>query len=158
MSPKTLLEARTERLESHRKDAVPIDEATRAHHDSLIGPVRLLNVDPDRDYLPFVQFIRRILVHLTVSSRTAWGTIGSYTCTLMFMRRTNLGKDVWDKLYPNSGIELLPFILAYIRDSPPAITLEERSPPESSWGSWHDNEIVISRELVAAYLDLEVHS
>ncbi|PBK71128.1 hypothetical protein ARMSODRAFT_1002984 [Armillaria solidipes] len=152
---KTLSETRAKRLASYHRDAVPIDENTRAHHDSLIGPVHLLNTDPDHDYFPLVQFIRRILVHLTVSSRSGWGTIGSYECTLMFMRRTNMGKDVWDDLYPNSGIDLLPFILSYIRDSPPAIVLEERTPPESSWGSWHDNEIMISRELVAAYLDLE---
>ncbi|PBK88580.1 hypothetical protein ARMGADRAFT_1084537 [Armillaria gallica] len=153
--PKTLSETRTKRLASYHRDAVPIDEETRTHHDSLIGPVHLLNVGLNRDYLPFVQFIRRILVHLTVSSRSGWGTIGSYECTLMFMRRTAMGKDVWDDLYPNSGIDLLPFILSYIQDSPPAIVLEERSPPKSFWGSWRDNEIVISCELVAAYLDLE---
>ncbi len=67
-----------------------------------------------------------------------------------------MGKDVWDDLYPNSGIDLLPFILSYIRDS--SIVLENQTPPESSWGSWHDNEIVISHELVMAYLDLEVRS
>ncbi|PBK79196.1 hypothetical protein ARMGADRAFT_1104633 [Armillaria gallica] len=153
--PTTLSETRAKRLASYHRDAVPIDEETRAHHDSLIGLVRLSNTDPDRDYLPFVQFIRRILVHLTVSSRSGWRTIGSYECTLMFMRRTAMGKDVWDDLYLNSGSELLPFILSYIRDSPPAIVLEERTPSESSWGSWHDNKIVISHELVAAYLDLE---
>ncbi|PBK65215.1 hypothetical protein ARMSODRAFT_978616 [Armillaria solidipes] len=54
-----------------------------------------------------------------------------------------MSKDVWNDLYPNSRIELLPFILS-ARDR-----VGETNP---SWSSLHDNV----RELVAAYLDLEM--
>ena len=91
---KTLSETRIGRL-AYYQDAVPIDEATRAHHDSLIGPVRLVNVDSDRDYFPYVQLIRRILVHLTVSAQYSTGTISSCTMMISILRRTRKGKVVW---------------------------------------------------------------
>ncbi|KAK0458216.1 uncharacterized protein EV420DRAFT_385569 [Desarmillaria tabescens] len=148
-------QTREEELKYYHEISEPIDEATFAHHNSLIKPIRLLNADPNRDYAPLVQFIRRILVHLTVSSKYCTGTIGSYTMMLWIMRRTPKGKVAMQSLYPNSGDEVLSYVLPYIRETPPAIVLEDRTPPECSWGSWRNNEIVISRELVTTYLNLE---
>ncbi|PBK71145.1 hypothetical protein ARMSODRAFT_65177 [Armillaria solidipes] len=102
MPPEVVYHPRTreKELESYFGASEPVDEATRAHHDALIGPVRLVNVDSDRDYSSFVQLIRRILVHLTVSARYSTWTIGSDTMIVSILRRTRKGKVVWKGSVP----------------------------------------------------------
>lgn len=70
--PKTLPETHIKRLASYHRDAVPIDEESRAHHDLLIRPIRLLNVvEPDCDYFPFVESVwvgnhRKLCMHADI--------------------------------------------------------------------------------------------
>ncbi|KAK0462934.1 uncharacterized protein EV420DRAFT_1639022 [Desarmillaria tabescens] len=157
-----------------------IDQATRSTHESLIQQLALFSEDRSRtrtediskqgDYPIFIRFIRNILVHLTVSSLHPGGTVDGFVVLLMALRLSGEGIDAWNQQAHQSD-EIMPNILSYIRDHPPAIVLIDTQAPEFehrtlcagqgySWGSVEKgndakNEFFISAELVEAYICLE---
>ncbi|KAK0436584.1 hypothetical protein EV421DRAFT_1980125 [Armillaria borealis] len=179
-TPNALLEAREARLAAHNKTfGGPIDEETRAYHNSLIKPVRLFIEEPSgqersevstqEDYQFFVQFVRRILIHLSVATLHLGSTAGAYEVVMMAIRQTDRGIDAFQKTQ-HAPVEIMTLVRSYIRHHPPAIVLvdtqEHKDCPshtseEFIWGfvgkddACSKNEIFISEELVNAYIRLQ---
>ncbi|PBK71507.1 hypothetical protein ARMSODRAFT_1071482 [Armillaria solidipes] len=179
-TPNALLEAREARLAAHNKTfGGPIDEETRAYHNSLIKPVRLFIEEPSgqersevstqEDYHFFVQFVRRILIHLSVATLHLGSTAGAYEVVMMAIKQTDRGIDAFQKTQ-HAPVEIMTLVRSYIRDHPPAIVLvdtqEHKDCPSHTsekftWGfvgkddACSKNEIFISEELVNAYIRLQ---
>ncbi|KAK0236628.1 hypothetical protein EDD85DRAFT_1006354 [Armillaria nabsnona] len=179
-TPNTLLEAREARLAAHNKSfGGPIDEETRSYHNSLIMPVRLFIEKPSRqkrsevstqeDYQFFVQFVRRILIHLSVATLHLGSTAGAYEVVMMAIRQTDRGIDAFQETQ-HAPVEIMTLICDYIRYHPPAIVLVDTQEHKDSSSRTSEkqtrgfvgkddaclkNEIFISEELVNAYIRLQ---
>ncbi|KAK0458151.1 uncharacterized protein EV420DRAFT_382176 [Desarmillaria tabescens] len=175
-----LMEARKSKLERFYEKSLFIDDKTKHNNHALLGTVRLYledkanEVTEDPEFAPFLQFVKQILVHLMSGSQSWVGTVVNFGYVVRTIAASDVGRQAWIDSHPESqGPEdLTPYIVSYIRDSPPAIVLVDTQEHESrnrrhaikeySWGfvckgvdDREDNEMFFSRELVAAYIDLE---
>ncbi len=78
------MEARKSKLDRFYEESLRIDDQTKTNNHSLLGIIRLFlddkvnEVTEDPKFDPFLQFVKRILVHLMSSSdRSLAGTASS---------------------------------------------------------------------------------
>ncbi|KAK0217182.1 hypothetical protein IW262DRAFT_175680 [Armillaria fumosa] len=178
---RTLMEARKAKLDRFYEDSPRIDDHTKANNHSLLGIIHLFlddkanEVTNDPKFDPFLQFIKRILVHLMSSSdQLLPGTTVIFaTLAQDIANLTEAGRWAWRESHPHSrpGDSMVSYIVSYIRHSPPAIVLVDTEDHEESHqatkayssgfvrkGADKNNEMLFSRQLVTAYIELaEVH-
>ncbi|KAK0472748.1 hypothetical protein IW261DRAFT_730529 [Armillaria novae-zelandiae] len=173
----TLIEARKAKLDRFYEDSPRIDDQTKMNNRSLLGIIHLFlddtanEVTEDPKFAPFLQFIKRILVHLLSSSDQPLAGTTAIFATLAqdLATLTEAGRRAWRVSHPHSrpGDSMVPYIVSYIRHSPPAIVLvdtEDHEEPRRatkaySWGfvrkgADENNEMLFSRRLVTAYIEL----
>lgn len=174
---RTLMEARKAKLDRFYEDSPRIDDHTKTNNYSLLGIIHLFlndkanEVTKDPKFDPFLQFIKRILVHLSSSSdQLLPGTTVIFaTLAQDIANLTEAGRRAWRVSHPHyrSGDSMMPYIVSYIRHSPPAIVLVDtedyeeacRATKAYSWefvrkGADENNEMFFSRQLVTAYIEL----
>ncbi|SJL12429.1 uncharacterized protein ARMOST_15856 [Armillaria ostoyae] len=174
----TLMEARKSKLDRFYEQSLRIDDQTKTNNHSLLGNVRLClddkanEVTEDPKFDPFLQFVKRILVHLMSSSDRSWAgsAVIFGTMVLNIATLTDAGRRAWIDAHPQSRPQdsMVPYIVSYIQHSPPAIVLVDTEDYEENpcretkgyssgsvrKGADENNEMFFSRELVTAYIDL----
>lgn len=173
------MEGRKSKLDRFYEESLRIDVQTKTNNHSLLGIIRLFlddkanEVTEDPKFDPFLQFVKRILVHLMSSSDQSLAGAAVILGTLVWnIAATDAGRRAWIDAHPQfrPGDSMIPYIVSYIRHSPPAIVLvdtedhEENPHPTKKYSTRafvrkgvkerENNEMFFSRELVTAYIDL----